>query len=158
MIKDKKRLFYFVIIGACFIETILPIMSKIVGRFSKYYAFYFTSHYWDISVKGALLFILFIVASLIYVCFCKMDKKQEDYILMSCIVLFLALEILGWRYTMLQRLAWYFRVMLIIYLPRIYDFCNKRNYIVYMFILNALLFGSYFSYANSSSRIYSLIF
>lgn len=158
MIKDKKRLFRFVIIGALFIEAALPILSRFVGKFSERYSDYFITHYWDISVRGALLLIAFIVMTLIYLALAKAEKLSGDYLLMCYIVLFLALEILGWRYTMLQRMAWYFRVMLIAFLPRVFDFLERRERLIYMIILNGLIIGSFISYANVTSRYYSLIF
>lgn len=158
MIKDKRRLLRYVVIASLFIETALPVLSGFVAKFSGYYSEYFILHYWDISVRGALLFIIFVFATLIYLLICKNEKQPEDYLFMCCVVIFLALEILGWRYTMLQRVAWYFRVILILYMPRLLDFLQSRERIIYIILLNGLIIGSFISYANVPSRFYSLIF
>ena len=85
------------------------------------------------------------------------SKKTDDYDwwLVYLATLYIGIELIGIRLTMLSRLAMYFRVGLILLFPMATKYFKKNSAYLYKMAIYVLMTMSYFSYASSPARIYS---
>lgn len=153
--KNKRKEFKYVIVAASIIPFSVPILSMFISRFlpSKYLS-YLQGNIWSGSIGGtALIWALIIV--LICVAFKCGIKKDCDYLVVYCLIIYLAIEMLAMNLTTIGRVAAYFRAFEILFFPMVSRYFKGKNRKIYVGTLIGLLTLSFISYANSPARVYT---
>ena len=73
----------YILIGCIVITQSIPILYKIVMKFSPYYASYFQDGFWKASANGIIILWIFEWCMLAYMCF-KGIKNIDEYMIVAC--------------------------------------------------------------------------
>ena len=152
-IKNKKKAIKYAAVGLVLINLLMPVIHKIITIFIPRYASYFTINYWETSIGNiAILWMIEIV-----ICALLYRKKLDDdnYIPIISSIFYLGFEFMGITMTFLSRIALNFRTLLLLVFPQAEALftCNSKK--IYRFGIMIILAMLYFSYANTSARLYS---
>lgn len=156
-IKNKQKSIKYIFIVAIILTQITPILYLIVMKFSPYYASYFQSSYWEASANGIII-LWFIELLMIGFIYFNKTKNIDDYMIISYTIFYLAVEIIGLKYTAISRVALYFRVFLLLLFPRFKQLFKRNQKAIYMLGICTILGILYFKTASKDVRLYSSFF
>ena len=144
---------YLTLIGSGCVIFAVPVLHKIVKVILPRYADYLVVSYWRAQVNGVIVLWTIIIALAVLLLRSK-KSVDEDYWLIAIMVLYLAIEIIGLRYTVISRVALYFRLFIGLFLcqaKKVVPIKPKGTYVaVFVFLLSA----SFLKYAASPARLY----
>lgn len=153
-LKNKKKWLKYVVISAIFIATSLQVLANVIGTIWPRYRLYLTISYWETTFGwGMFLFWILILLACIYMCW-KGIESEDDYVLIYMMILYLAVEAVGLRYTILARVAIYFRVFLVLFYPISFMYFKGNTRTIYKLVVIAMMTGLYFLYASSPARAF----
>ena len=154
--KNKKRATKFVFIGAVAITAGLQVIAVIISALIPRYANYFTTNYWDTEVGiTAVMWLIEIVLCLFFYFYRGFKKNDnEDFIPVSCTILYLACEIISFRVSIFSRIAMVFSPFLMQLFVRGKTLFGKKTRLVYLVGLMAVLTVIFLLYAKADSRVY----
>ena len=154
VMQNKRSRYKYFLTGVLVFPVVLPVLVKIIGQISYKYASYLQVSFWKSQVQGTMLLWIVIVIGIFIM---ATSKKTDDYDwwLVYLATLYIGIELIGIRLTMLTRLAMYFRVGLILLFPMATKYFKKNSAYLYKMVIYVLMTMSYFSYASSPARIYS---
>lgn len=156
-IENKKNAIKYIFIGAIILTQITPILGKIAMRFSPYYASYLQVSYWSASANGIVVLWIIETIMIILLYFNGM-RNRDEFVIISCTILYLAVEIIGLKFTAISRVALYFRVFIVLLFPSFKRCFKKNDKLYYIIIICGILALFYFRTAMSDTRIYSSFF
>lgn len=155
LIKDKRRYYKYLLGGVCAFPLFLPLFIRMASIVSIRYAKYLQISYWNAQVRGTMVLWSVIIA----VIFVAVNSKQctnFDWWLVYFATLYIGIEFIGLRLTVISRVALYFRIGLLLFFPSAKKFFGLKSRGVYEIAVIVLMTLSYFSYANSPARVYEL--
>ena len=154
MMRNKRSRYKYFLAGILIFPVVLPMIVKIIGRISYKYASYLQLSFWKSQIQGTIFLWIFIVIGIFII---VISKKSDDYDwwLVYLATLYIGIELIGIRLTMLTRLAMYFRVGLILLFPMATKYFKKNSAYLYKMAIYMLMTISYFSYAHSPARLYT---
>lgn len=170
-IKNRRGSIKYILAGCIAIPFLAPQLEKLVSKFSSYYSTYLQTSFWESKVHGTLLIWTVEIILGIYVYYTLGKKNsntlqnlshdvltnimQDDYVILSCVIIYLGIEALGLQFTAISRVALYFRVFIILYFPMALKYMHPRNKTLYKVLIYSILFFEFISYASTDTRIYS---
>ena len=144
----------YILIGCIVITQSIPILYKIVMKFSPYYASYFQDGFWKASANGIIILWIFEWCMLAYMCF-KGIKNIDEYMIVACTSIYLSIEIIALKYTGISRIALYFKPFILLLFTMFKKYFKKKDRFIYIIFIFTILAILYFKSAGSTSRIYS---
>lgn len=155
LVKDRKNILKFIIIGGTIAPVIIDFMSKLILAIVPRYAGYFENNYWEANLGGIVILWAIEIFMIAYI-FCKYKNKdgQEIFLTTACIVIYISLEIVGLKLTAFNRVSLYFRVFLVFLFPFFSKYLNRESRLIYKIGLIVLLSALFLRYANTPSRFY----
>ncbi len=84
----------------------------------------------------------------------KEVQINEVYLVSSIIILYFGFEVLGFQYTAVQRVAFFFNVFFILFFPIAVQLVQNRTKTIISLMIYGILTAEYFSYAMSDARKY----
>lgn len=154
MMKNNKVSPKYALIGSILMTQSVPVIYKIVMSFSPYYASYFNDGFWQSSANGIIILWIIEGCMIAYMCF-NGTRDIDEYITIVCISLYLGIEIIALRYTVISRVALYFRPFTLLLFPMFKTYFRKKDRSVYIICVCVILAVLYFKSAGNSYRIYS---
>lgn len=156
-LNNKRKNYKWLIVGLLALPAALPLITIIAGKLSPKYAAYLRVSYWEGQAKGTLLLWAIIVVAIIIMI---RSKKNDNYIwwLVYMATIYIGIELIGMRLTVISRVALYFRIGLLLFLPSIRQYFDNKGKLLYTMGMLAILTISFFSYASSPARVYTLCF
>lgn len=156
-IKNKQKSVKYIFISSIILVQITPLLYIIVNKFSPYYASYLKVSYWEPDINGIIILwiIEFLMITFMYF---KKIKDVDDYIMVVYTILYLAVEIIGIKYTAIARVALYFRVFTLLLFARFKEKIKKEQQIFYILVIYILLGILYFKTAGTDVRLYRSFF
>ncbi|NCC55368.1 MAG: EpsG family protein [Erysipelotrichia bacterium] len=157
-INEKKHKDFFRISVICAVSMCIffPIARLIMLRLLPRYTLYLTKNFWEVSIGGT---VIVWALGIILICLYYFKQKNIDkdmFIAMTCFVIYLAFEVMGFSFTMLSRVALYFRFSHIMLFSNIDTIIrNRTNKQIYVFVLVLLLVLEYLSYTKGVNMEYS---
>ncbi|MBS6180967.1 MAG: EpsG family protein [Erysipelotrichaceae bacterium] len=155
--KKQNKVFKYILIGAIALPFVINAFSGIITRFLPRYASYFSNNYWGISFGGSTL-ILFFEFFLVYLARKKKFKGKDSFNTTIIIIAFLSIQLMGLKITMFDRLSYYFRAFLIIWMPSTIRYFKDKDKIYVKLFAHVLLFFLYISMARTPVRLYQFYF
>lgn len=153
-IKNKQKAIKYVFITSIILTQISPMLYSIVMKFSPYYAGYLKNSYWEASVNGIIILWIIELLMIVFIYFNKLSNV-DDYMIISCTILYLAIEIIGLKFTVISRLGLYFRVFILLLFARFKKYFKKKDRWIYVSFICVILAVLYFKSAGTTYRIYS---
>lgn len=153
-LNNKRRNYKWLIVGMLALPIALPLITIVAGKLSPKYVAYLQVSYWAGQAKGTLLlWIIIIVAIFIMI----RSKKDDNYIwwLIYMATIYIGVELIGMRLTVISRVALYFRIGLLLFFPAVRQYFDHKGKLLYTIAMLVILTMSFFSYASSPARIYS---
>lgn len=150
---NNKAIKYIVIIGIS-INFMIPLLYQMLSIFLPRYSNYLKVNHWGVSVNGKLLLWLIEIAICIFI-WSRKIKDKETFVIISCTIIYLALEFMGLNISMFQRIALFFSVFLMFLFPKFSRYFSRNSKVLYKLALLFILTISFISYAGSTTRIYS---
>lgn len=155
--KNKQKVIKYIFIIAIILVQITPVLYFIVNKFSPYYASYLQVSYWEADVNGIIILWIIEFLMIAFMYFNKI-KNVDDYIIVAYTILYLAVEIIGLKYTAISRVALYFRVFTLLLFARFKKKFKKEQQVFYTLIICILLGILYFKTAGTDVRLYKSFF
>jgi len=155
IIRNKKKNYKFLLFGTCILPILLPKLISIISRISLKYASYLQVSFWSAQARGVII-LWGIIVAIVIVAIKSQKSTNYDWWLIYMATLYIGVELIGMKLTVISRVALYFRIGLVLLLPEAKKYFDKKNKIVYLLITLFVVTMSYFSYANSAARIYVL--
>lgn len=146
--------FKYAIVAAALSPFAVMMLKTAISRLIPRYTLYFTTNYWTNSVGGSV--VLWVAEFALILAMYEKKFRVENSFQYSCFTLmYLAFELMGLQFSVFGRVAYYFRVFLILFFPctDLYFSSKSRKVIRYAIIF--LLILLFFSYARTDTRIYS---
>lgn len=156
LMNSSQRNFRILIILSFISPMFIPAIRNIVASLVPRYVGYFDNNYWEVKIGGILALWIIEIIIIIYTFFkYKIEDGKEIFISVSCVALYLALEIIGLRISVFNRVSLYFRVFLIFFLPNFSTYMKPKSKFIYTTSLVILLSLLFLSYASETSRLYN---
>lgn len=152
-VKNKKRAIKYATIGLVSINFLMPVIQNIIALLIPRYQSYFTTNYWASSIGNIV--ILWIIEIVICVLLYKNRIDDDNYIPIISNIFYLGFEFMGLNMTSLSRVALNFRALLLLEFPQAEVLFSDNSKKIYRIGIMAILAILYFSYANTSARLYS---
>lgn len=140
------------LIACLLLPSLMPLFQILTNLVSDQYASYFINNYWNASVGGIVLIWMLAFASLIVVC--RKDKSHSGRLISSAVGVYLSLSVASLSVSILERVALYAQVFLLLLFPRCLETVNEKNQWWYIAVVVLLLLLLYVSYATSPARVY----
>lgn len=156
-LKDKKKYYKWLVVGVCAMPIALPLLTNIVTRVLPKYASYLQTSFWDASAKGTLvLWGIIVVAILIMIR--NKGSDERAWWLIYIVTIYIGIELIGMRFTVISRVAMYFRIVLPLFFPTMKKYFTANSRLIYVAGVLIIMTWSFFSYASSPSRLYTFGF
>ena len=134
MFRNQKKAIKYMFAGAVLVVFSVPLMQYIIDSFFPNYSVYFKVNYWGVSVRGqALLWFAELIICAFLLFRRNNEKLNQDncYIAISGTLLYLALEIIGLRISIFQRVALYYNIFIIfLFVCFAHEFREKKHVII----------------------------
>ena len=156
-LKDKRKYYKWLVICVCAMPIALPLITNVVTRFLPKYASYLQTSFWNAQAKGTLvLWGIIVVAILIMIRNTASDERAWWLIYMATI--YIGIELIGMRFTVISRVAMYFRIVLPLFFPTMKKYFTANSSLIYVAAVLIIMTWSFFSYASSPARLYTFGF
>lgn len=133
----------------------LPGISLLISRFNPRYSEYLKVSYWGASV-GLTAIIWLVEIAVWCVIYYLLPNNRLDYLCVCFIPFYLAMEIIGFRLTMVGRVALYYRALLILTFPCVLKYLKgRRSILLYKGLIFLINFVQFYSYFSRSTRAFS---
>lgn len=154
LIKNNKKSIKYIVISSIAINFMIPMLYQILYIFIPRYSNYLKVNHWGASVNGKILLWLIEIGICIFICSRKKINDKETFVIISCAIIYLALEFMGLNISMFQRMALFFSTFLMFLFPIFSRYFYKTTKVLYKLILLTILTISFISYAGSDTRVY----
>ena len=156
-LKKKRRYYKWVVLGACILPIALPILTTIVSKILPKYASYLQTSFWSAQAKGTLvLWGIIIIAILIMIR--RKGNDERTWWLIYMATIYIGIELIGMRYTVISRVAMYFRIGLPLFFPTMKKYFSTNSRLIYVGGILFVMTWSFLSYASSPARLYTFGF
>ncbi len=135
-LKEKRKYYKWIVLGVCILPVALPLLTTIVSKILPKYVSYLQTSFWSAQAKGTLvLWGIIIIAILIMIR--RKDNDERTWWLIYMATIYIGIELIGMRYTVISRVAMYFRIGLPLFFPTMkkYFSTNSRLYMLGAYFL-----------------------
>lgn len=138
--------------GMCFTSRTPPIDNHSFQDFAKYVS-YLQISFWSAQAKGTLVLWGIIIIAILIMIRCK-DNDERTWWLIYMATIYIGIELIGMRYTMISRVAMYFRIGLPLFFPTMKKYFSTNSRLIYVGGILFVMTWSFLSYASSPARLY----
>lgn len=156
-LKEKRKHYKWIVLGVCILPVALPLLTTIVSKILPKYVSYLQTSFWSAEAKGTLvLWGIIIIAILIMIR--RKDNDERTWWLIYMATIYIGVELIGMRYTVISRVAMYFRIGLPLFFPTMKKYFNTNSRLMYVGGILFVMTWSFLSYASSPARLYTFGF
>lgn len=148
------RSFKIVALAALGSPLILSISKPIVNKYLPIYSHYMVNSYWDNSLGGSIFLYVLEVVFIIFLYKNGFFGSNDLYILSILTLIYISFEFMGFRFSVLGRISYFFRCYLILLFPEVFRRIKGRKRIIIELGSLVLMFLLYASYTRIPSRFY----
>lgn len=156
-LKEKRKYYKWVVVGTCILPVALPLVTTIVSKILPKYASYLQKSFWNAQAKGTLVLWGIIIVAILIMLRHK-DNDERTWWLIYMATIYIGIELIGMRYTVISRIAMYFRIGLLLFFPTMKKYFSVNSRLIYVGGILFVMTWSFLSYASSAARLYAFGF
>lgn len=151
--KNKRKSFIYVTAIVISLPFLVSLLGAVIASLMPQYGAYLVLGFWKSRANGVMILWGIEILMMLQI-YSKNFRFDWSYCLCVLVMLMFAFEISGLILSSISRIAWYFRLYLILFFPDFFQYMPGRYRKAAKFALYVLLALEFFSYARQPRRNY----
>ncbi|WP_205456471.1 EpsG family protein [Clostridium botulinum] len=154
LVKNNQKMIKYALISGFSISILMPKIASVISMLIPRYSSYFNVNYWQANINGTIILWVIEIGICLFM-YIKKVKNKDTFMGVTCTILYLTFEIIGFNLSIFSRIALYFRVFLMILFSSFVNYISPKKRILYYILILLLITVAYMSYASSDARVYT---